>query len=156
MCGRGHSLQLVGDLGTASEKQTAGSGAPGTGRCWSPFRQVVGVTPQEGSAGPTVFSKASHWGTMLRRDRIHRPLPGGYLGQDCPPAYALLLLPSGCFCQSLTVTAKRSCSPTPAHPTRLGESATGSLREEGADICLNWSYPCKSPQPLPTPLAFDE
>lgn len=50
---------------------------------------------------------------MLSGDGAHEPLPEGHLGQDCPPVHALLLLPSGCFYRSLTVTAKHPCSPTP-------------------------------------------
>lgn len=82
-------------------------------------------------------------------------LPAGSLHQDCPPAYALLLLPSGCFCQSLTVTAKQSCSPAPSpHYTARLEHRQPAERE--LTFVLIGVTRVNPARPLPAPSAFDE
>lgn len=102
-----------------------------------------------------MFPKHLLGGRMLRKDRIHESLPAGYLGQDCQLAHALLLLPSGFFCQSLTVTAKHSCSPTPSPRYTTGREGWQPAERELTFVLIGVTR-VNLTQPLPTPSAFDE
>lgn len=95
-------------------------------RCRSPWRQLLAVTPEEGTLGSTV-SKAAPWGKLLSEDRAHEPRPEGHLGQNCPPALALLLLPLAASVRAWQLQQNILALPHPAHATWLGESA-GSLQ----------------------------
>lgn len=91
---RGCSLQLVGHHGTASEKGTASPRALGTGSCWSPLSQLLVVTPIGRGCKPSCFQSGSFRVASGQRGGTYEPLPSRYLSRDCPPALALLLLPS--------------------------------------------------------------
>lgn len=82
-------------------------------------------------------------------------LPAGSLRQDCPPAHALLLLPSGCFCQSLTVTAKQSCSPAPSPRYTAGLEPQQPVERELTFVLIGVTR-VNPARPLPAPSAFDE
>lgn len=106
-------------------------------------------SPAGRACEPNHVSKMAPSRMLLRGDGMCVLPPSGYLGQDCPPAHSLLLLPSGCSCQSLTVTAKHSypyCQPVPPNRAPAERQLTFVL------IGVTHVNPAC---PLPAPLAFD-